>query len=100
VSVLMAMIWLSRLANELSGKREILGADTVFPILVNVLINANISHIHPILVSSPSVSSLTAAALEQDYVMTYSSLESFGEAGSSLFLTLTLDITFLPSSLP
>jgi hypothetical protein len=49
----MAMIWLSRLANELSGKREILGADTVFPILVNVLINANISHIHPILVSRP-----------------------------------------------
>jgi hypothetical protein len=55
VCVLMSMIWLSRLANELSGKSEILGADTVFPILVHVLINANISHIHPILVPpSPS----------------------------------------------
>lgn len=47
----MSMIWLTRQANELSGRNEILGADTVFPILVNVLIHSNISHIHPILVS-------------------------------------------------
>lgn len=48
----MSMIWLIRTTSELSGKKEALGADSVFPIIVNVLINSEIPNIHLVLVST------------------------------------------------
>lgn len=49
-TIMMSMIWLLRTTNILSGKVEVLGADSVFPIIVNVLVNAHIPNIHLVLV--------------------------------------------------
>jgi hypothetical protein len=49
-TVLMSMVWLIRTTSVLSGKSEALGADSVFPIIVNALINANIPNMHLVLV--------------------------------------------------
>lgn len=50
-TVLMSMVWLIRTTSVMSGKSEALGADSVFPIIVNTLINANIPNMHLVLVS-------------------------------------------------
>jgi hypothetical protein len=54
VIILLAVQWLTRTAYELlevaGRKKEALGADDMFPLLVNVLAHANIPCIHLILV--------------------------------------------------
>ena len=53
--ILLAIQWLTRTASELSasagkGGGEALGADDMFPLLVNVLSHANIPCIHLVMV--------------------------------------------------
>jgi hypothetical protein len=48
-NLLLALKWLLKDAVELSGKRDYLGADLMFPILVLVLINAQIPCMHLVL---------------------------------------------------
>jgi len=68
VVILLSIQWLTRTAHELlekaGRKKEALGADDMFPLLVNVLAHANIPCIHLIL----------------HYLHTYIALESLGEA--------------------
>mmetsp|Transcript_4587 Transcript_4587/g.7013 ORF Transcript_4587/g.7013 Transcript_4587/m.7013 type:complete len:904 (-) Transcript_4587:171-2882(-) len=80
VNVLLAMIWLTRTAHSHAGKTDPLGADTIFPLLVHVLINANIPCIHLLL----------------HYVTAFAVLESFGEA--AYYITcLTAAVQFIDS---
>lgn len=57
VLILLAIQWLTRTAYELlacagrAGKGDVLGADDVFPLLVNVLAHSNIPCIHLIMVT-------------------------------------------------
>lgn len=54
VIILLTIQWLTRTAYELLAcagrKKEALGADDMFPLLVNVLANSNIPNIHLIMV--------------------------------------------------
>lgn len=48
-NLLMSLKWLLKDAQVLSGKKEFLGADLMFPILVQVIINAQIPSMHLVL---------------------------------------------------
>jgi hypothetical protein len=48
-NLLMSLKWLLKDAQHLSGKKEFLGADLMFPILVQVIINAQIPSMHLVL---------------------------------------------------